>query len=154
MEERAENAERSFILFFQNRFARVHRCYSTGENFLASLGPVVLISSSLPASAHRTKERRTFPTNRGRRDLRDREGDGGKISVHTGEQGYLRGNQRNEEEDEGGSGKNKKERGRTIRQRTSPLFALASSWLSPVGGGSGEGASVRSRVVMVKSGGR
>ena len=85
MEERAENAERSFTLPFQNRFARVYRGYSTGENFLASLGPVVLNSSSPPVSAYRMKERRTFPTNRGERDLRDREGDGGKNSAQTGE---------------------------------------------------------------------
>ena len=122
-------------MFLQDRLARIYLGYSTRENFLASLGPVVLNSSFPPVSAYRMKERRTFPTNRGRRDLRDHEGDGGKISVQTGEQNSSgiseeqRGRQRR-------LGKEQKERGRKSRQRTSPLFAPASSWLSPVGGGS------------------
>ena len=105
----------------QSRFARVYRDYSTRENFLASLGPVVLISSSLPASAHRTKERRTFPTNRGKRNLRDREGDGKRILVKTGKQGNLRGEP---EKRRGGRRKLEEDGKERIDKERQPLFAI------------------------------
>ena len=118
-------------MFLQDRFARLYLGYSTRENFLASLGPVVLNSSSPPVSARRRKERRTFPTNRGERDLRDREGNGGKNSAQTGEK-----------ESSGKSGDRRGRRGR----------------LGKVGSRKNESTknvtSVRFRSVMVKSGGR
>ena len=120
-------------MFLQDRFARVYLGYSTRENFLASLGPVVLNSSSPPVSARRRKERRTFPTNRGERDLRDREGDGGKNSAQTGEKEIFGEIRRSTRET------------RKTRERT-------------VGSGKNESTknvtSVRFRSVMVKSGGR
>ena len=134
-EERAKNADETFFSFTGQIRVGFIVGYSTQENFLASLGPVVLISSSPPVSARRRKERRTFPTNRGERDLRDREGDGGKISAQTGDQNSS-GNSGERRGRRGKLGKEQKDRGRKSRQRTSPLFAPASSWLSPVGGGS------------------
>ena len=114
--------------------------------FIASLGLVVLISSSLPASAHRTQERRMFPTNRGRREPSGLQRRWKRRFPSIRENGILRGEPENDKEDKGGSGKNKKERGRTNRQRTSPLFTLAStcvkSWWS-VGVDKGHWIAVR-----------
>ena len=124
---------RNRLFVFAGQIARVYLGYSTRENFLASLGPVVLNSSSPPVSARRRKERRTFPTNRGERDLRDREGDGGKNSAQTGEKEIFGEIRRSTRE-------TRKTRERTVGSRKNESTKNVTS--------------VRFRSVMVKSGGR
>ena len=112
-------------MFLQDRFARLYIGYSTRENFFSFPRASVLISSSLPASAHRTKERRTFPTNRGRGEpSASRRRWKKEFPSRRENEENLRGEPENDEGDERGSRKNKKEQGRTNQQRTSPLFAI------------------------------
>ena len=94
--------------------------YLTRENFLAFPGLVVLISSSLPASAYRTKERRTFPTNRGRGEpLGSRRGWKKKFPSRRENEETLQGEPENNEGDKGSSGKNKKEQEGTRKNKSS-----------------------------------
>ena len=108
-------------MFLQDSFARIYLGYSTRENFLASLGPVVLISSSLPASAHRTKERRTFPTNRGKKEPSGSRRRRKKDSRENGKQGNLRGEP---EKRRGGRRKLEEDGKERIDKERQPLFAI------------------------------